>query len=460
MIGGLLKSASSTALFAALGLIALGAGVPAAKAADLGGDCCADLEERVAELEATTARKGNRKVSLTISGAVTTHLMYWNDGGSVVGVLGANPAGSNSSDTYVVDNVAGAGTNINFTGSAKISPNLTAGYQLSFSFFNGSRSHQVSQNDDDGGNGGDTNIVSHLSNWYLDHKQLGRVTVGRINTATAGLTTIDLGGAGVIANASFGYWQRGMNVIVDVGGGVLLPDAWNTLLGGGTVNGASLSRANAISYSSPTFGGFSVAAAWGENDVWDVALRYAGEFGGFRVAAGVGYISNSTGLDDFNNDIPGNPGIEPSVWKGSASVLHVSSGLFVTGAYLRQDNDTAFQDDTTMWYVQGGISKNWTGLGKTVVYGEFARVDGGVNSATSGCATCVVPTGGLPNFLLESRADVLGFGIVQHIDAAAMELYLSYRNYSAEVTLLPILGGLDIPIADMDVVVGGARIRF
>ena len=33
-----------------------------AKAADLGGDCCADLEERVAELEATTARKGNKKV--------------------------------------------------------------------------------------------------------------------------------------------------------------------------------------------------------------------------------------------------------------------------------------------------------------------------------------------------------------------------------------------------------------
>ena len=27
-----------------------------AKAADLGGDCCSDLEERVAELEATTVR--------------------------------------------------------------------------------------------------------------------------------------------------------------------------------------------------------------------------------------------------------------------------------------------------------------------------------------------------------------------------------------------------------------------
>lgn len=41
-----------------------------AHAADLGGNCCADLEERVAELEATTARKGNRKISLTITGWV------------------------------------------------------------------------------------------------------------------------------------------------------------------------------------------------------------------------------------------------------------------------------------------------------------------------------------------------------------------------------------------------------
>ena len=40
------------------------------QAADLGGDCCADLEERVAELEATTVRKGNKKVSVTLSGWV------------------------------------------------------------------------------------------------------------------------------------------------------------------------------------------------------------------------------------------------------------------------------------------------------------------------------------------------------------------------------------------------------
>src|SRR5688500_11365855 len=113
MNGGLLKSASSTALFAALGLIALGAGVPAAKAADLGGDCCADLEERVAELEATTARKGNRKVSLTVSGQVTTAVMAW-DAGDGVSVP------TEGSDVYVADWTPAGGTFVSFAGSAKV----------------------------------------------------------------------------------------------------------------------------------------------------------------------------------------------------------------------------------------------------------------------------------------------------------------------------------------------------
>ena len=67
---------------AALALLAgvVAGGGPAASAADLGGDCCADLEERIAELEATTARKGNRKVSLTISGWVAEQVTWWDDG--------------------------------------------------------------------------------------------------------------------------------------------------------------------------------------------------------------------------------------------------------------------------------------------------------------------------------------------------------------------------------------------
>ena len=88
-----------------------------ALAADLGGSCCADLEERIAELEATTVRKGNRKVSLQISGFVGQQVMWWDDG--------------RQSDMYIGD-----GGNIfsrfRFRGEAKISSDLTAGFTYEF----------------------------------------------------------------------------------------------------------------------------------------------------------------------------------------------------------------------------------------------------------------------------------------------------------------------------------------
>ena len=82
MFGGLTKTSSRIAIAAALGLVVGGFAFKAtpARAADLGGDCCADLEERVAELEATTVRKGNKKVSVTLSGWVVKSFNWWDDG--------------------------------------------------------------------------------------------------------------------------------------------------------------------------------------------------------------------------------------------------------------------------------------------------------------------------------------------------------------------------------------------
>ena len=53
-------------------------------------DCCTDLEARIAELEETTARKGNRKVSLAISGWVNEALFAWDDGVEQNAYIGTN----------------------------------------------------------------------------------------------------------------------------------------------------------------------------------------------------------------------------------------------------------------------------------------------------------------------------------------------------------------------------------
>jgi hypothetical protein len=461
------RSSTKYAILSAAAMVAAGIALPSpVRAADLGGNCCADLEERVAELEATTARKGNRKVSLTISGQVSTMVMGWNDGNDTRG-----------SDTYVVDNVMSGGTYFALTGSAKINPNVSAGFNVTIAMDTGGRSHQTTQVDDDGtasgsgdnstggriAGGFDTDIVLTLANWYLDHKELGRLTVGRINTATAGITTIDLGGAGVIANANIGYTQRSM-FLVD--GDVLLlgtSSTWAAALGGNTVNGSGLSRANAISYSTPTFGGFTASAAWGEDDVWDAALRYAGEFSGFRLAAGIGYAHNAGGLGDFSEEFDATGAAQDkakiSQVKGSASILHVATGLYLTGAYVNQDNDTAGRPDTTLYYLNGGIAKNWTGLGNTVFYGEYARVNDGLTGLSSDPLDADNIANGA---VTDSHATVWGLGVVQNIDAAAMEVFLAYRRYSASIDTARqgATPARTLDYNDMDVVMGGARIKF
>ena len=53
-----------------------------AQAADLGGDCCTDLEQRIEELESTAAKNENRKISLTVQGKVAEEVLYWDDGES------------------------------------------------------------------------------------------------------------------------------------------------------------------------------------------------------------------------------------------------------------------------------------------------------------------------------------------------------------------------------------------
>ena len=63
--------------------------------------------------------------------------------------------------------------------------------------------------------------------------------------------------------------------------------------------------------------------------------------------------------------------------------------------------------------------------------------------------------------IFNSEVAFYGIGIVQHIDAAAMEVFLSYRKYSASFDSLagaPLGVGGDMD--DLSIVMGGARVRF
>src|SRR4026208_1491283 len=117
MFGGLTKTSSRIAIAAALGMTLGGFAMSAspAKAADLGGDCCSDLEERVAELEATTVRKGNKKVSVTLYGQVNRAVLWWDD--------------HVESNTYSVDNNYES-SRFGLKGSARIGGDWSGGERL------------------------------------------------------------------------------------------------------------------------------------------------------------------------------------------------------------------------------------------------------------------------------------------------------------------------------------------
>jgi hypothetical protein len=76
MFVGVTRTSRHITVAAALAMM-VGAFSPA-KAAD-DGDCCSNLEDRIAKLEEKT-NKGHEKVSVTVSGWITKSVDWWSDG--------------------------------------------------------------------------------------------------------------------------------------------------------------------------------------------------------------------------------------------------------------------------------------------------------------------------------------------------------------------------------------------
>jgi hypothetical protein len=274
-------------------------------------------------------------------------------------------------------------------------------------------------------------------------------------------------------------------------------------------------RTDAIRWDSPTIAGFVLSAAIGEaatvdrstpvpGDIanftsgngpigtyWATALRYAGEFSGFRVAAAAAYesseaeerMASASGLGQISGTNT-NLGF-------SASILHVGSGLFLQGSHItfrRANLDNAKPtplspntaqdggyDTGTLWHVQGGIAKNWTGLGNTALYGEYAQ--GRNLQRTFSPVTDQIAAGDIV-FFTDTKGDNIvspaaiqavngsnvytmwGLGVVQNIDAAAMELYLAFRNHSLNRNGESTGANAGVAVNDIQTVMGGVRIAF
>lgn len=237
-----------------------------ASAADLGGNCCADLEERIAELEATTARKGNRKVKLEISGHVSESLVFWRDG-------------RDSGMATLTDEFSR--TRFRFRGSAKINADWSAGFLIEIGVRGTNRGDRVTAADLNEKPGVD---VRHEV-LYLDSKRLGRISLGHTGSATDAITEICVG----CSWRQVGRQHNLLGAFVPGVGNVAGATSWRNLAAArGGFHAGEGDRRDLVMYSTPSLAGFKLSAAAGSDEFYDVALRYAGEFGGFKLAAGVG----------------------------------------------------------------------------------------------------------------------------------------------------------------------------
>jgi predicted porin len=476
-----------------------------AKAADLGGDCCSDLEDRVAELEATTVRKGNKKVSVTLYGQVNRAILWWDD--------------HVEKGTYAgIDNNYES-SRFGLKGSAKIAGDWSGGYRLEVepTFANSARLNQF--NDDNANDPLGPMNVRH-SFIYLNNKQYGEVRLGLTATPIYNITKDtnvteleDTMHSDDRMNQSF--FLRAKASPKNAEG--LSTIRWSDISRCFESSNAFVcsTRKEGAAYWSPTWQGFSASWGYFEDSEWGTALRYRGSFtpfgGGtglskddtFQVGAGIGYAklrderlqTAGGGIAGFERDI--------DEWGGSASIKHVPTGLFVFSAFSINDTHDsnaigAFNGqrppEYNAWDVQFGIQREipWFGLaslGETSIWGGISQINDGFAQGSSGVSgTTVVfdnhpttklgavPANGLINAttafpgagingtfqVVSSEVDRWQFAVDQELAKANMHLYWVYQHFdSPELGLIDKnLNHVSVPLEGFDLFYTGARIYF
>jgi hypothetical protein len=478
MFGGLTRTSSRIAIAAALGLTLGGFAFKAtpAKAADLGGDCCADLEERVAELEATTVRKGNKKVSVTLSGWVVKTMNWWDDG--------------EISSFAVGDKDADLASRFAITGSAQIAPGWSGGFNITvvapgdtFGIF--ANQNQEFRNWVNGGisgsylgdynNSGFGAIRTLYSYIYIKSDTLGTLNWGYLSPASDNPAVLaDISGTVIESNAVFfegaGFFLRPKGALgSDYGSlaGISLLQLTSCTNGGGGVGADCFGAPRpAVRYDSPTWGGFRFETSYGtvetentpDHNFWDVAIFYTADWNSIKLSAAYAYTheEHSSGANCNAFGFFGGCG-EDQLHQVGASIMHKPSGLGIYGLWQTEivdglayapyrDSGATDLEDTEVWYLKPFWRKAWSPIGATVLYGEYGQYNdqfGGLygtnlcGSGSLGNSQACFNAGGFFNvgYMTESEVQRWGLGVVQEIDSAAMHVFARWQHQEAEATL-------------------------
>lgn len=420
-----------------------------------------DVQDRIAELEETTARKGNRNVTLNVSGWINRMLLAWDDGGE--------------KDVYVVDNTSSR-SRLEFRGAAKIDRGWSAGYYLSLGL-----DDKAANDVDQLQQVGDQQVELRHSAWWIRSNQLGTVTVGHTSSATDNIIHKNLGGtmpgAANIATIGGSFYVRRADSY-ELGDDALITGTLNTTLNDFSA-GASVDtlRRNVVRYDAPRiqnmWGNIDLSAAWGEDDFYDFAVEYGINYNDWKFRFGAGYLRDLT----TPAGRPAGSKRDREEYKGSASLLHVPTGLFATAAYMRREfngfdpsTQAVFGENTVglvtppgtnrppIDYLYTAFGQRWaySWLGDTSIYGEYAQVDDAITGLREA---------GLRE-VTDSRLTMIGAAISQDIDAASMDVYAGFRYYMFDTegvqfrTATGVTGPSPVPLTDLVLGYAGTRIKF
>lgn len=239
----------------------------------------------------------------------------------------------------------------------------------------------------------------------------GKLSLGQGSMATDGIAEIDLSGTGVIAYSSVADTAGGQFFRTDAGD---LTD----ITVGSVFDNLDGSRRFRVRYDTPTYAGFTLSAAYGQeviadgddDDYYDFALRYANVFGDFETEAGVGY---------------GFAGDDVETLSGSASVMHTPTGLNLTVAAGEEDQDGG--DSLSYGYIKAGLQRDFFAFGATAFSVDYYGGD-------------------------MDLGESWGLAAVQNFDAQNLEVYGTVRNYSYD--------GADDDLDDGLAVFSGVRWKF
>lgn len=235
------------------------------------------------------------------------------------------------------------------------------------------------------------------------NERYGKFWIGQGSMATDGITEIDLSGTGVIAYSS----------VADSAAGQLLRQSDGTLSDieiGSLYANFDGDRRVRVRYDMRAFNNFTLAASYGrdllsddadtrERNLADASVAYSNTFADtVELAAGVGYY--------WQED-------NAQIWGASASALHTPTGLNLTLSAANQNVDEG--TDGTYWYGKLGLLREFVDWGDTAASIDYYSGDDIFVDDATGATS--------------STSDSWGVALVQNIDRANTQLWLTYRSY-------------------------------